>query len=96
MTETLPPPPSSGGLPPLPRRLVRRSDEKMVAGVCAAFARATDTDPVLWRIGIVVLSLFGGTGIALYVLGWLLVPKVGGGPTAVERALRQPRPTWAR
>jgi phage shock protein PspC (stress-responsive transcriptional regulator) len=91
MTETLPPPPSSGGLPPLPRRLVRRSDEKVVAGVCAAFARATDTDPVLWRVGIAVLSLFGGTGIALYVLGWLLVPKAGGGPTAVERALRQPK-----
>jgi phage shock protein PspC (stress-responsive transcriptional regulator) len=91
MTSTWQPPPSAGGAPPQSRRLVRRSDEKVVAGVCAAFARATDTDPVLWRVGIAVLSFFGGTGIALYVLGWLLVPKLGGGPSAVERALRQPK-----
>ena len=91
MTQTWQPPPSAGGAPPQPRRLVRRSDEKVVAGVCAAFARATDTDPVLWRVGIAVLSLFGGTGIALYILGWLLVPRMGHGPSAVERALRQPK-----
>src|SRR5687768_10624771 len=90
MTETLQPPPSPGGPPPSSRRIVRRSDEKVVAGVCAAFARATDTDPLLWRVGIAVLSLFGGTGIALYVLGWLLVPKLGQGQSAVERALRRP------
>ena len=90
MTETLQPPPPASGPPPLPGRLVRRPDEKVLAGVCAAFARATDTDPLLWRIGIAVLSLFGGTGIALYVLGWLLVPKLGAGPTRVERALRRP------
>ena len=90
MTETLPPPPPPGGTSAVPRRLVRRPDEKVLAGVCASFARATDTDPLLWRVGIAVLTLFGGTGIALYLLGWLLVPQVGQGPTAVERALRRP------
>ena len=91
MTQTWQPPPFAGSPPEQPRRLVRRSDEKVIAGVCAAFARATDTDPVLWRVGLVVLSIFGGTGIALYVLGWLLVPRLGGGPSAVERAMRQPK-----
>jgi len=62
----------------------------MVAGVCAGLARYTDTDPLLWRIGTAVLTVFGGTGIALYVLGWLLIPRLGQGPTAVERALRRP------
>lgn len=90
MTETLQPPPAAGGPPRTQRRLVRRPDEKVLAGVCAAFARATDTDPLLWRIAIAVLSVFGGTGIALYLLGWLLVPMAGAGPTAVERALRRP------
>ena len=90
MTETLHPPPAAGGPLRSPRRIVRRPDEKVLAGVCAAFARATDTDPLLWRIAIAVLSVFGGTGIVLYLLGWLLVPMAGAGPTAVERALRRP------
>ena len=89
MTETLQPP-TAGGPPRTPRRLVRRPDEKVLAGVCGAFARATDTDPLLWRIAVAVLSVFGGTGIALYLLGWLLVPMAGAGPTAVERAIRRP------
>ena len=59
------------------RLLYRDPDDRMLAGVNAALARYTDTDPVIWRIATVVLAVFGGTGIALYVLGWILIPKVG-------------------
>ena len=91
MTETLSEPPP---FPPPqehdPRRLVRDPDDKVVAGVCAAFGRATDTDPVLWRVAVAVLALFGGAGFALYALGWLLVPRRGEEQSLVERTLRRP------
>jgi phage shock protein PspC (stress-responsive transcriptional regulator) len=45
--------------------------------VCAAFGRATNTDPVLWRVLFAVLSLAGGLGLFAYVLGWLLIPAEG-------------------
>jgi phage shock protein PspC (stress-responsive transcriptional regulator) len=61
----------------------------MIAGVCAALARYTDTDPVIWRIATVVLALFGGTGIALYVLGWVLIPKLGEDRSIAESWLRR-------
>ena len=98
MTETthddpvppLPPPP--GSIPPQrgAPRLVRDPDDKVVAGVCAAFGRYTDTDPVLWRVTIAVLTLFGGAGLVLYALGWLLVPRRGEAQSFAERTLRRP------
>ena len=60
----------------------------MVAGVCAAFARYTDTDPVLWRVTLGVLTLFGGAGLVLYALGWALVPRTDRSSSFVERTLR--------
>jgi phage shock protein PspC (stress-responsive transcriptional regulator) len=87
MTETtygppLPPP------PPPPPRLERDPDDSVIAGVCAAFARSTDTDPVLWRVTLAVLALFGGAGLVLYVLGWALIPRIDRGSSFVERTLR--------
>jgi phage shock protein PspC (stress-responsive transcriptional regulator) len=61
----------------------------VVAGVCAAFGRYTDTDPVLWRVSVAVLTLFGGAGLVLYALGWLLVPRRGEPQSALERAVRR-------
>ena len=92
MTETtygppLPPPQSPPPQAPRPR-LERDPDDKVVAGVCAAFARYTDTDPVLWRVTLAVLTLFGGAGLVLYVLGWALVPRSDRGTSFVERTLR--------
>jgi phage shock protein PspC (stress-responsive transcriptional regulator) len=87
MTETTYGPPLPPPAPP-PPRLERDPDEKVVAGVCAAFARYTDTDPVLWRVTIAVLTLFGGAGLVLYVLGWALVPRTDRESSFVERTLR--------
>ena len=87
MTETLhetPPP------PPTQRRLARDPDDQVVAGVCAAMGRYTGTDPVLWRVTVAVLAVFGGAGVVLYVLGWLLIPKVGEPESWAERNLRDP------
>ncbi len=90
MTETTygPPLPPPAPPPSPPPRLVRDPDEAVVAGVCAAFARYTDTDPVLWRVTVAVLTFFGGAGLVLYVLGWALVPRSDRGSSFVERTLR--------
>jgi phage shock protein PspC (stress-responsive transcriptional regulator) len=56
----------------------------MLAGVCASFGRATNTDPVLWRVVLAVLSIFGGIGLIAYLLGWLLTPAEGDTATPIE------------
>jgi len=57
------------------RPLYRDPGDRVIAGVCAAMARYTGTDPVLWRVVTVVLAVFGGSGLLLYVVAWLLLPK---------------------
>jgi phage shock protein PspC (stress-responsive transcriptional regulator) len=63
----------------------------MLAGVCGALGRATNTDPVLWRVILVVLSFFGGIGVFAYLLGWLVLPADGDTATPVEAVLGRGR-----
>ena len=39
--------------------------------------RHFDVDPTIIRVAFVVLALFGGAGLLLYGVGWLLVPEEG-------------------
>jgi phage shock protein PspC (stress-responsive transcriptional regulator) len=83
------PTPPADDLPPLTafalrNGLVRPVRGRVVAGVCGALARATKTDPVLWRVIMVVLTIFGGIGVLLYLLGWLLLPADGDTATPTE------------
>jgi phage shock protein PspC (stress-responsive transcriptional regulator) len=68
--------PKSGAGPQ--RILLRRSlDDRMVAGVAGGLARYFGVDAVIIRIAFVVLTFFGGVGIALYLAGLLLIPDEG-------------------
>lgn len=58
-------------------RIRRSRDDRKVAGVAAGVARHLDIDPLLVRIAFVVLTFFGGGGLVLYGVCWLLVPEEG-------------------
>ena len=59
---------------PQPRRLTRSSSDKVLGGVAGGLGRYFDIDPIIFRIGFVVLALAGGAGVLAYIAGWLLVP----------------------
>ena len=50
---------------------------RMLAGVAAGVARYLGVDEIIVRIAFVVLTLFGGAGIPLYLAGLLLIPEEG-------------------
>jgi len=58
-------------------RLRRSSSDRKVAGVAGGLARFFDIDPVIVRVGLVVLTLFGGAGLLVYGALWLIVPEEG-------------------
>ena len=58
----------------VPRRLHRRSDERVIAGVASGLGDYFNVDPLLIRIALVASLVFGGLGIFLYAAAWLLVP----------------------
>lgn len=70
------------------RRLFRRSEDRVVAGVASGLGDYTGVDPLFFRIGFVVLTLAGAAGILLYVLAWIFIPTEGQAPVGsglVER-----------
>jgi phage shock protein PspC (stress-responsive transcriptional regulator) len=49
----------------------------MLAGVAAGLGERFGLDPWWFRGGFIALTLFGGLGVVLYIIGWLLMPDEG-------------------
>ncbi len=92
-------PPGAGGPPPGEtgawRRLTRRMDRRVFAGVASGLGDYFNVDPVVFRVAFVVLSFTGGVGLLLYVALWIMVPPAGAGESIGQAALRRPNArTW--
>jgi signal transduction histidine kinase/phage shock protein PspC (stress-responsive transcriptional regulator) len=68
------------------RRLVRRHDGRVVAGVAAGLGDAIGVDTNVVRFGFLVLTLAGGVGALIYGAGWLLLPVAGSDAPAPRRS----------
>ncbi len=51
------------------------STDKVIAGVCGGIAETYKLDPTLVRLVFVLVSLFYGTGIMIYITLLLIMPK---------------------
>jgi phage shock protein C len=60
---------------PGPRRLTRSRTDRMIAGVCGGFAAYSGIDATIVRLLMVLLAAFGGGGVLLYLVAWVLVPE---------------------
>lgn len=74
------PPPGWQAPPPVPPSdppavLRRPRQGRVVLGVAAGLARYLGVDPVVTRVGFVLLTLFGGSGLLLYLVGALVMPE---------------------
>lgn len=58
-------------------RPVRTPDDSKIAGVCGGIGRRYGVDPVLVRVAFVVAAFWGGAGVFLYALSWLLMRDAG-------------------
>ncbi|MFC4912056.1 PspC domain-containing protein [Actinomadura gamaensis] len=66
------------------KQLRRTRDGRMLAGVCSGVGRYLGVDPNLVRLGLGVFTLFGGAGIALYIIAWLVMPEDGAETSVAE------------
>lgn len=57
------------------RKRLTRSNDRMIAGVCAGIADYFDWDPTLVRI-LYVIATFGTafSGIIVYIILWIIMP----------------------
>lgn len=70
-----------------PRPLVRPQSGRLVAGV----ADYLHLDPLLIHLAMVLLTVLGGSGLAIYLAAWLLIPEQGAHESIAERALGRSR-----
>ena len=57
------------------KRFTRSRRDKKIAGVCGGLAQYFDIDATLVRVVFVLLALFSGGGLLLYVILWLVMPQ---------------------
>lgn len=57
------------------KRLVRSTNDRMVAGVAAGLGEYMNIDPTIVRLLFVLLTLAGGGGVLIYVIMWLIMPE---------------------
>jgi phage shock protein PspC (stress-responsive transcriptional regulator) len=77
--------PTNGGT----KHLYRAQDGRMVAGVCAGLAAYLGVDPTLVRLIFAALSIFGGTGILLYLGAWVVIPDEVDGTSIAENLINK-------
>lgn len=63
----------------------------MGVGVCSGLGSYFGVDPVIFRVLIAVLAVFGGAGILLYLLMWLAIPEEGTPTSALDRGIAEAR-----
>ena len=76
-------------------RLHRRRGGRMLGGVAVGLADYFDVDPVLVRVGFVVLTFVGGLAVPLYLAGWALIPDEDTDTSIAEEILARERPHGA-
>ena len=64
-------------------RLYRRTNDKIIAGVCGGLADYFRIDPLLVRLAFIIFAVTGGASILVYVALWIAIPAATADGTAV-------------
>jgi len=56
-------------------RLYRSTTDKVIGGVSGGLGDYLNIDPVIIRIAFVLLAVFGGSGVLVYIIMWIVIPE---------------------
>lgn len=57
------------------KKLRRSARNTMLAGVCGGIGEYFSIDPTLVRLGWVLFSCLGGSGLLAYIIAAIIIPK---------------------
>ncbi|HEX6207605.1 MAG TPA: PspC domain-containing protein [Actinomycetota bacterium] len=55
--------------------LRRSRTDRIVGGVAGGLARYFGIDPILVRLGFILLTIAGGSGVLIYLIAWVIIPE---------------------
>lgn len=73
------------------KKMLRVRQGRMVAGVCAGFARYFGVDVNLVRLAFGVFTIFYGLGVLLYLIAWAVLPEEGEDNSILESFINRHR-----
>ena len=59
----------------MPKKLYRSQTDKIIGGVAGGLAEYFDVDSTVMRLIFVLLTVLGGSGILIYIILWLIMPR---------------------
>jgi phage shock protein PspC (stress-responsive transcriptional regulator) len=68
------------------KRLSRTREGRVVAGVCGGIAAYFGIDPTLVRLAFAVFTIFGGAGVLIYLIAWIVIPEEGGDGSSIAES----------
>lgn len=57
------------------KKLYKTQEDKKICGVCGGIAEYFDLDSTIIRLAWVLLTVFGGSGLLLYIIAALVMPS---------------------
>ncbi|RME83235.1 MAG: PspC domain-containing protein [Caldilineae bacterium] len=57
------------------KRLYRSRKDRMIAGVCGGLGEYFNIDPTLIRLALLFLVIWGGGGVLVYLIAWIVIPE---------------------
>lgn len=57
------------------KRLYRSRKDRVISGICGGIGEYFNVDPVLVRVGAVLLVFTGGVGLIAYIAGIFIIPE---------------------
>jgi len=57
------------------KKLTRSRDKKVIAGIAGGLGEYLDIDPIIIRIIIVLITIFHGVGLLIYIIMWIVIPE---------------------
>ncbi|MBI2022287.1 PspC domain-containing protein [Candidatus Daviesbacteria bacterium] len=70
-------------------RLYRSETNRIIAGVCGGLGEYFNIDPTIIRIIFVLMTVFGGSGILIYIILWLVTPSESSGRDLSARHIKE-------
>lgn len=57
------------------KKFTRSLTDRKIAGVCGGLGAYFNVDPTIVRILFICLLIFGGSGLLLYLIFWIVSPE---------------------
>jgi len=70
------------------KKINRSETDKIIGGVAGGLGEFFDIDPAIFRLLFILATVFGGSGVIVYIVLWLIIPSASSTKSFSEESIR--------